>query len=116
MSRMWIFYFIRALSGSVTGNLGAFVTSDFSSHSLIPLISIVADVMAAALYMPIAKALNLFERGHSFLFLSFLALIGHIMCATCHNVETYAAAQVRFCAFHLLPASCFILHLYLSAI
>jgi hypothetical protein len=97
---MWIFYFIRALSGSVTGNLGAFVTSDFSSHSLIPLISIVADVMAAALYMPIAKALNLFERGHSFLFLSFLALVGHIMCATCHNVETYAAAQV--CASDLL--------------
>jgi hypothetical protein len=84
---MWIFYFIRALSGSVTGNLGAFVTSDFSSHSLIPLISIVADVMAAALYMPIAKALNLFERGHS-------------LCATCHNVETYAAAQV--CASDLL--------------
>ena len=59
---MWIIYFVRALSGSVTGNLGAFVTSDFSSHSLIPLITIVADVMGAALYMPIAKSLNLFDR------------------------------------------------------
>lgn len=91
---MWIIYFVRALSGSVTGNLGAFVTSDFSSHSLIPLITIVADVMGAALYMPIAKSLNLFDRSHGFIFLAFLAMIGHIMSAACRNVETYAAAQV----------------------
>lgn len=56
---MWLLYFINGFNQSINGTLSAYVTSDFESHSLIPLISVVSTVMAAAVYMPLAKILNL---------------------------------------------------------
>lgn len=91
---MWLIYFVTAFNWSVTGNLSPYVVSDFEAHSLVTVISIVSSVMGAALYMPIAKMLNLFDRSYGFLVLVFCSIVGLITSAVCKNVQTYAASQV----------------------
>jgi MFS family permease len=91
---MWLIYFVTAFNWSVTGNLAPYILSDFEAHSLVTVIGIVSGVLGAALYMPIAKMLNLFDRSYGFLFLVFLSIVGLITSAVCQNVQTYAASQV----------------------
>ncbi|KAJ5688865.1 MFS general substrate transporter [Penicillium macrosclerotiorum] len=91
---MFSLYMVNAFRQSITGNLYAYITSDFSQHSLIPVISIVTGVMGAACNMPIAKMLNLWDRAHGFIFLMVLSIIGTILSATCKNIAVYCAGEV----------------------
>ncbi|KAF7167619.1 hypothetical protein CNMCM6106_003098 [Aspergillus hiratsukae] len=93
---MWLLYLVNGLQSSITGNLSAYVTSGFESHSLIPVISIVSSVMSAATYMPLAKILNLWDRSIGFLLMVAFATLGLILSATCHDIGTYCAAQVFY--------------------
>ncbi|KAL3484198.1 major facilitator superfamily domain-containing protein [Aspergillus germanicus] len=93
---MWSLYCVNAFQASITGNLGPYILSDFGEHSLVTLIGIVSQVMAAATYMPVAKIVNLWGRPFGFSLMVTLATIGLIMMATCKNVETYAASQVFY--------------------
>ena len=89
-------YFVNAFQASITGNLTAFVLSDFSAHSLIPLISVVSNVMSAAVYLPLAKTLDLWGRPQGFSIMAGFSTLGLILMATCSNVQTYCAAQVFY--------------------
>ncbi|KAK8145900.1 hypothetical protein G3M48_003848 [Beauveria asiatica] len=55
---MWLLYFCIAMIGSLSETLTPFVTSDFQSHSLMPVINVITRILSAAAYMPIAKILN----------------------------------------------------------
>lgn len=92
---MWLVYFINYLNSSLTANLGAYITSGFSEHSLLSVISVVTSVMGAACLMPIAKVLNLWDRITGFIIMLVVAIMGLIMMAGCNNIATYCAAQVR---------------------
>ncbi|CAO1627548.1 unnamed protein product [Sympodiomycopsis kandeliae] len=91
---MWCVYFVNYMSNSITGNLSPFILSGFEEHSLIPVISVVTSIMAAATAMPVAKILNTWDRGNGFLVLAALATLGLILSACCTNIYTYCAAQV----------------------
>ncbi|KAL2812447.1 major facilitator superfamily domain-containing protein [Aspergillus cavernicola] len=93
---MWSLYCVNAFQSSITGNLGPYILSDFGEHSLVTLIGIVSQVMAAATYMPVAKIVNLWGRPFGFTLMISLATIGLIMMATCKDVQTYAASQVFY--------------------
>lgn len=98
---MWLVYFVNNLNSSLTSNLSAYITSDFSEHSLLTVISVVTSVMGAACLMPIAKVLNLFDRTVGFVLMILIAIMGLIMMAACKNIATYCAAQV--CCYDLYP-------------
>ncbi|GMF68143.1 unnamed protein product [Aspergillus oryzae] len=85
---MWLLYFVNAFQSSITGNLSAYVTSGFESHSLIPTISVVSSVMSAATYMPLAKILNLWDRSIGFLVMVLFSILGLVLSATCSNIAT----------------------------
>ncbi|KAJ5540389.1 major facilitator superfamily domain-containing protein [Penicillium frequentans] len=90
---MWLIYFVRALNGSLTANLSPYITSDFQGHSLLTVIEIVTNVMSAACTMPIAKMLNIWDRVVALTSMLFIALVGLILMACCHNISTYCVAQ-----------------------
>ena len=91
---MWFLYFVNGMQSNITGNLNAYVTSGFDQHSLIPVIGIVTNVMAAASYLPIAKMLDIWGRSEGFLVMAILATVGLILMATTQNIANYCAAQV----------------------
>ncbi|KNG84593.1 siderophore iron transporter mirB [Aspergillus nomiae NRRL 13137] len=93
---MWLLYFVNAFQSSITGNLSAYITSGFESHSLIPTIGVVSSVMSAATYMPLAKILNLWDRSIGFLIMVLFSILGLVLSATCSNIATYCAAQVFY--------------------
>ncbi|KAF4309157.1 putative MFS siderophore transporter [Botryosphaeria dothidea] len=93
---MWCLYLVNAFQSQVTSNLSAYITSDFESHSLIPLIATVSSVMAAGTYMPVAKILNLWDRSTGFALMVLFAVLGLILSATCNGIATYCAAQVFY--------------------
>ena len=91
---MWLLYFVNAMQSSICYNLIPFATSAFESHSLITVINIVANAMTAAIYIPLAKMLDLWGRAEGFLLMVFFSTIGLIMMAACNGIATFCAAQV----------------------
>lgn len=91
----WLTYAAIAFTNSIVWNLSAYVTSEFSEHSLIPTISIVSNVMSAVAYMVLAKVLNLWDRSYGYLAMTALSVLGLILSAACKDIYTYCAAQVR---------------------
>ncbi|CZT09225.1 related to MFS siderophore iron transporter [Rhynchosporium agropyri] len=85
---------LNALQSQITSNLMAYVVSDFSAHSLIPVIGIVSGIMSGILKLPIAKSLDLWGRAEGFALMTLIGSIGLLLMAVCKNVETYAVSQV----------------------
>jgi MFS family permease len=71
-----------------------YVTSDFSSQSLLNTIYVVGDCMAAATFIPVARAMDTFGRAEGFLAMVIFGTLGLIMMAACHNLPTFCAAYV----------------------
>lgn len=90
-----LIYGLNSIQAQVTSNLMAYVVSDFSAHSLIPVIGIVSGIMSGVLRLPIAKLLDLWGRAEGFALMTLISTIGLVLMASCRSIQTYAAAQVR---------------------
>lgn len=93
---MWMLYLTNAFQSSITGNLTPYVTSEFEQHSLLTVINIVSNSMAAAVYIPMAKLLDLWGRAEGFCVMVSFATLGLILMAVCQDLYTYCAAQVFY--------------------
>merc|ERR1712000_88167 len=93
---MWLLYFVNAFQSSILYNLVPFATSDFETHSLLTVIYIVANAMSAAVYIPLAKMLDLWGRAEGFLLMIAFATLGLILMASCGSLSTFCAAQVFY--------------------
>jgi len=90
-----LLYFVNAFQSTILSNLLPFVTSDFESHSLLNVIYIVADAMSAAVFIPMAKIMDVWGRAEGFLIMTVFATLGLILMASCNNLATFCAAYVR---------------------
>lgn len=93
---MWSLYLTNAFQGSITNNLSPFITSGFEEHSLLTVIYIVSSSMAAAVYIPVAKIVDIWGRAEGFLLLVGFATLGLVLSAVTTNLPTYCAAQVFY--------------------
>ncbi|KAH8918509.1 MFS transporter [Atractiella rhizophila] len=93
---MFLLYFVNAFQSSITNNLTAYVLSDFSEHSLIPVIYIVSSTFSAVTYLPVSKLLDIVGRTEAFCSMVCLADLGLILLAFTNNVQTFCAAQVFY--------------------
>ena len=50
--------------------------------------------MSAAVYIPLAKVMDVTGRAEGFLTMTVFATLGLILMATCHNLPTFCAAYV----------------------
>lgn len=93
--------FVVALLGSVQGALTPYVTSSFSKHGLLAVISIASRIIGGVIVLAIGKTIDIRGRMEGFLGSLFLITIGMITMAVCRNVETYAAAQTFYWVGHV---------------
>ena len=89
-------YLTNAFQSSITGNLTPYVTSEFEEHSLLTVINIVSNSMAAAVYIPMAKLLDVWGRAQGFCVMVGFATLGLVLMAASHSLYTYCAAQVFY--------------------
>jgi MFS family permease len=92
---MWSLYLVNAFQSAILASLTPYATSAFASHSLLTVISIVSNAMTAAIYIPLAKMLDLWGRAEGFLLMILFATLGMIMMAGSNGIATFCAAQVQ---------------------
>lgn len=80
---------------SIVYSLTPYATSSFAGHSLLTVIGIVASSMAGAVYIPMAKALDLWGRAEGFLVMTVFCMLGIVLLAVSTNIQTYSAGEVR---------------------
>ncbi|KAL4792627.1 major facilitator superfamily domain-containing protein, partial [Aspergillus venezuelensis] len=93
---IWLVTLVNNMRSSVVASLTPYATSSFLGHSLLTVINVVAGSMAGAVYIPMAKALDLWGRAEGFLLMLGFCLIGLIILASSHNLPTYCAGQVFY--------------------
>ncbi|CAF3470668.1 hypothetical protein SNK03_006469 [Fusarium graminearum] len=91
---MWLIYLTNGFQGQINNTLLPYASSEWESHSLMPIIGVVANCMTAAVYIPLSKILDLWGRAEGFLLMVLFATIGMIMMAASQNLPTYCAAYV----------------------
>ncbi|CAI7648141.1 uncharacterized protein N7487_008842 [Penicillium crustosum] len=93
---IWLLTLVNNLKTSVVYSLSAYATSSFAGHSLLTVINIVASAMTGAVYIPMAKALDLWGRAEGILLMTGFCILGIVMLAASHNIATYCAGQVFY--------------------
>ncbi|KAI0123171.1 putative transporter [Xylariales sp. AK1849] len=93
---IWLLFLTNGFRLSVLASLTPFVTSSFQSHSLLTVISIVANAMTAAVYIPMAKMLDVWGRAEAFLLMVAFSTLGLILMATSNNLAMFCAAEVFY--------------------
>lgn len=78
------------------GSLTIFATADFSASSELTVVHIVASSLGSAVYIPMAKALDIWGRAEGFLLMLVFAILGIIMLAASQNLATYCAGYVFY--------------------
>ncbi|RSM16584.1 hypothetical protein CEP52_000075 [Fusarium oligoseptatum] len=91
---IWLLFLVQGFRYSIFAVMLPYATSEWSSHSLLTVVAIVADAMTSAVYIPMAKVLNVWGRAEGFLLMVVFATIGLILTAASHNLATFCAAQV----------------------
>lgn len=91
---IWMIFFTNGMKLSILASLTPYVTSSFQSHSLLTVIGIVADAMAAATYIPMAKLLDVWGRAEGFALTVAFSTLGLVLMAVSQNLATFCAAQV----------------------
>ncbi|KAL4751019.1 siderophore iron transporter mirB [Aspergillus terricola var. indicus] len=93
---LWLVTLANGFRQAILYSLTPYATSSFQSHSLLTVISIVSSAMVSALYIPVAKVVDVWGRAEGWLVMVGLSTLGLIMMAASKNLETYCAADVFY--------------------
>ncbi|KAM3462077.1 hypothetical protein NHJ6243_004358 [Beauveria neobassiana] len=93
---IWFLTLANNLKSVTINALTPFATSSFAASSLLTVIQIVAGSLGSAVYIPMAKALDLWGRAEGFLLMMSLAVLGIIVVASSQNLPTYCAGYVFY--------------------
>lgn len=84
------------MKSTILLSLTPYITSDWASHSLLTVIGIVANAITAAVYIPMAKVLDVWGRAEGFLIMTMFCILGLVLMASSQNLSTYCAAEVFY--------------------
>jgi hypothetical protein len=93
---IWFLTLVNDFRASIVTSLNAYATSSFQGHSLLTVINIVTSVMGGSVYIPMAKALDVWGRAEGFLLMTFFCILGLVLLASSQDLPTYCAGQVRY--------------------
>ncbi|KAL4946521.1 siderophore iron transporter mirB [Aspergillus oleicola] len=93
---LWLVTLANGFRTAILYSLTPYATSSFQSHSLLTVISIVSSAMVSALYIPVAKVVDVWGRAEGWLVMVGFSTLGLIMMAASKNLETYCAADVFY--------------------
>ena len=73
---MWFVFFNKSLDSSTTIEVAAYATSAFRSHSLLPILTIIASMVSATIAFPVAKLIDNFGRAEGFAVVALCSTLG----------------------------------------
>ncbi|KAL4990793.1 siderophore iron transporter mirB [Aspergillus falconensis] len=93
---LWLVTLANGFRTAILYSLTPYATSSFQSHSLLTVINIVSSAMVSALYIPVAKVVDVWGRAEGWLVMVGFSTLGLVMMAASKNLETYCAADVFY--------------------
>ncbi|CAH0018809.1 unnamed protein product [Clonostachys rhizophaga] len=93
---IWLLFLTNGFRLAILASLTPYVTSQWSSHSLLTVITIVSNSMSGAVYIPMAKMLDVWGRAEAFLLMVGSCVLGLILMAVADNLATFCAARVFY--------------------
>ncbi|KAJ5726623.1 siderochrome-iron transporter MirB [Penicillium malachiteum] len=93
---IWLLTLANNMKSVSISSLSTFATASFAASGELTVISIVASSMGSAVYIPMAKALDLWGRAEGFLLMLVFSVLGLIMLAASQNLATYCAGYVFY--------------------
>ncbi|KAJ5272799.1 siderochrome-iron transporter MirB [Penicillium angulare] len=93
---IWLLTLANNMKGVTIGSLSIFATADFSASGELTVVNIVASSLGSAVYIPMAKALDIWGRAEGFLLMLVFATMGMIILAASRNLATYCAGYVFY--------------------
>ncbi|RAK79295.1 MFS general substrate transporter [Aspergillus fijiensis CBS 313.89] len=93
---IWFLYFVNAFQVEILSTLVPYLTSAWDSHSLLNVIYVVSDCCTAAIFIPLAKMMDVWGRAEGFAFMAIISTMGLIIMAACHNLPTFCAGYVFY--------------------
>ncbi|KAF2722938.1 putative MFS siderophore iron transporter [Polychaeton citri CBS 116435] len=93
---IWMLYLVNSFQSTVVSALNPYATSAFEAHSLLNVIPVVSNAIAAACYIPISKILDVWGRAEGFAFMALCATLGLVMTAASNSLVTYCAGNVFY--------------------
>ncbi|CAK7221361.1 hypothetical protein SCUCBS95973_004468 [Sporothrix curviconia] len=93
---IWFLTLVNGFKSTILVSLTPYITSVWASHSLLTVITIVANAITAAIYIPMAKVLDVWGRAEGFLIMTLFCILGLILMASARNLSTYCAAEVFY--------------------
>lgn len=94
MLSIWALYLVNAFQSSILYDLIPYATSEFESHSLLNVTYIVAGSVSAAVFIPLAKIVDVWGRAEGFITMILLATIGLVLLASSNGLATFSVGYV----------------------
>ncbi|KAI0431337.1 major facilitator superfamily domain-containing protein [Xylaria sp. FL1042] len=95
-ANIWTLYLVNAFQQSILYDLVPYATSDFGSHSLLNVVYIVADAVSAAVFIPLARVVDVFGRAEGFLIMIVFATVGLVIMAASNGLAALSAGYVFY--------------------
>lgn len=94
--RLWFITFAGDMESTVVAGITPYATSGFDAHSLLPVVTLVAAAIGSAVYIPMAKAIDLWGRAEGILLMLTMCIVGLAILASAQDITTYCAGQVIY--------------------
>ncbi|KAM3428815.1 hypothetical protein NHJ13734_008441 [Beauveria thailandica] len=98
---LYLISFVDYLQNALDYALSPYITSAFGQHGLLNVGGILSTIIGGCAPLALAKVIDIWGRVEGFLFMLLICVIGMIMKAVSHNVETYVAAHTLYWAGHI---------------
>ncbi|KAM3516848.1 hypothetical protein NHJ13051_009526 [Beauveria bassiana] len=98
---LYLISFVDYLQNALDYALSPYITSVFGQHGLLNVGGILSTIIGGCAPLALAKVIDIWGRVEGFLFMLLICVIGMIMKAVSHNVETYVAAHTLYWAGHI---------------
>jgi len=98
---LYLIEFVAFLQNAVDASLNLWITSDFGSHGLLNVGSVMSTALAGCIPLATSKFIDVFGRVEGFFLMLLIVLVGMALKAACNNVQTYVAGHVLYWAGHI---------------
>ncbi|KAI0448885.1 MFS general substrate transporter [Xylaria acuta] len=98
---LYLVSFVDALTQSVGDSLAPYLTSSFGRHGLLTTASLIARIIGGVISLTIAKIIDIWGRCEGFILMVLITVIGQILKAVSHDIETYVTGYTLYWVGHI---------------
>ncbi|KAI0478338.1 MFS general substrate transporter [Xylaria cf. heliscus] len=98
---LYLVSFVDALTQSVGDSLAPYLTSSFGRHGLLTTASLIARIIGGVISLTIAKVIDIWGRCEGFILMVLITVVGQILKAVSHDIETYATGYTLYWVGHI---------------